>query len=376
MRRGSAVRVRHLSTAHNIGDTRIVHKECRSLQASGFDVAFIACHDGDEVVAGVPVLGIGTARGRADRMTRKAWDMFRRALRERADIYHFHDPELIGVGLALRALGKKVVYDVHEDVPKQITNKFWIPGIVRRPVALAARIVEGVAARAVSAVVTATPSIAEKFPAHKTISCQNFPEKGMAVEKNDVPFTERPHAFVYVGGLTRHQGIVEMVEALDKVPEGVSGVFAGAFDEPSDAIEAMPGWRRVDFVGRLDRAGVVDVLRKGRVGLVIDHPITNYVDAYSTKMFEYMACGLPFIASDFPLWVRIVEDADCGVTLDPYDTDAVAAALVRYLEDPELAARHGENGRQAILNRYNWDIEYAKLLACYEGMLCSHRRES
>ncbi len=364
-----ATRIRHLSTAHNIGDTRIVHKECRSLADSGFDVAFIACHEGDEEVGGIRIIGIGTSRGRADRMTRKAWHMFRRALAERAHLYHFHDPELIGVGLALRLFGKKVVYDVHEDVPKQIMNKFWIPGIVRGPVAFAAKTIEDAAAAALTAVVAATPSIAAKFPAAKTVVCQNFPEKGMAVQRNELPFDERANDVVYVGGLTRHQGIVEMVEAMGKLPDGVHAVFAGAFDEPSSAVEAMPGWRNVEFVGRLPRVGVVEVLRQGKVGLVIDHPISNYVDAYSTKMFEYMACGLPLVASDFPMWVQILGEAECGVTVDPYDTDAVAEAVQRYLGDLELAAHHGENGRQAILTRYNWDIEYARLLALYERVL-------
>ena len=109
-------------------------------------------------------------------------------------------------------------------------------------------------------------------------------------------------------------------------------------------------------------------LRDAQVGLVLDHPISNYVEGYSTKMFEYMACGLPFIASDFPLWQRIVAEHDCGITVDPFDTDAVAKALNHLLENPEEAARIGENGRQAILHTYNWDIELRKLLSCYESL--------
>ena len=113
----------------------------------------------------------------------------------------------------------------------------------------------------------------------------------------------------------------------------------------------MPGWRNVNYVGRLTRVGVVDVLRQAKVGIVIDHPITNYVDAYSTKMFEYMACGIPFVASDFPMWVGIVDEAECGTTVDPYDTEG------RRRGDQRLPGRSGtgrrhrrERGRQAILN--------------------------
>lgn len=370
MRATGARKVRHLSTVHNIGDTRIVHKELKSLQRAGFDVALIACHDGDTSVAGVPVIGIGEATGsRAHRMTVKAFQLFRRALAEKADIYHFHDPELMPVGIALRIFGKKVVYDVHEDVPKQILHKIWISPLIRRPVAAVVRAAEALTAATVSGVVTATPSIAEKFPAKKTIVCQNFPEKDLATERNTKPFAEREHDFIYIGGLTGHQGIVEMVESFTHLPEDVRGLFAGVFDEDSAPIEAMPGWKHVDYVGRLERADVVAGLRDAKVGLVIDHPITNYVDAYSTKMFEYMACGVPFVASNFPMWVDIIDDAGCGTTVDPFDTVAVAEALMAYVNDPELAAATGENGRQAILNKYNWSIEFDKLLSHYEGIL-------
>lgn len=364
------VRVRHLSTVHKIGDTRIAHKELKSLQDAGFDAALIACHDGNTTVAGVPVIGIGAAtRGRVHRMTVKAFQMLRRALSEKADIYHFHDPELMPVGIALRLLGKKVIYDVHEDVPKQILHKAWLSPLIRRPISLLVRGTEALTASIVDGIVTATPSIAEKFPPNKTIVCQNFPENSLALERNTTPFTDRLNAFLYIGGLTAHQGVTEMVEAFGHLPTDVKGLFAGDFYEDPAPIEAMPGWAHVNYVGRLDREDIVAALRDSQVGLVIDRPITNYVDAYSTKMFEYMACGIPFVASDFPMWVDIVAEADCGTTVDPYDTEAVAAALQAYLDDPELAAETGERGRQAIINKFNWSIEFKKLLTHYEGLI-------
>lgn len=368
------MRVRQLTTVHAVGDTRVLHKECRSLVDEGFDVALIACHPTDEVVSGVQVLGIGMPRNRLDRATRKAFQLFTRALRERADVYHFHDPELIGVGLALKALGKKVVYDVHEDVPLQIMNKFWIHPLAKRPFAAAARFAERLAGRFLDGIVTATPSIAEKtfpgrdkrvFPEAKTVVVQNFPEVGLAAQRNDVPLAERSNAFVYVGGLSGQQGLLEMVKAFDQLPEGLTGTLAGKFKQLKDEATSLPGWSRVRYLGEVGRAEVVAALRDARCGIVLDHPITNYVDAYSTKMFEYMACGIPVICSNFPLWDEIVAETGCGVTVDPFDVDAAAAALTRYNADPELAAHTGERGRQAILTRLNWDVEFARLLDLY-----------
>ncbi len=362
------MRVRQLSTVHDIGDTRVTHKECGGLAAAGHDVALISSVPDDLDYAGVRVLGIGTPRNRLERMTVHQLRMLRRALAEDADVYHFHDPELIPVGLVLRARGKKVVYDVHEDVPKQIMNKFWIHPAAKAPLAWAARCFEGLAGRFLDGIVTATPSIAEKFPARKTVVVQNFPEAELAARVNERPFAERGNAFVYVGGLSRQQGLFEMLEAFTRLPDGVTGVLAGRFKQCEDEARAHPGWAHVRYPGVVDRATVVAELRDATVGLVLDHPITNYVDAYSTKMFEYMACGLPVICSDFPLWVDIVRGTGCGVAVDPFDVDAVATALLRYLDDPDLAREHGENGRRAVAERLNWGVELAKLERLYRRL--------
>ena len=362
-------RVRHLSSVHDVGDTRVTYKECASLVAAGYDVALINCHPGDIEVAGVRVIGLGPARGRIDRVFRKTWQIFFRALRERADVYHFHDPELMGVGLVLRLFGKKVIYDVHEDVPLQIMNKTWIPGWLKAPLAGITRVLESLSGRALSGIVAATPSIAEKFPAARTVVVQNFPEQGLATQRNNTPFPERRHAFIYVGGLSEQQGLFEMLDAFTLLPDDARGLLAGKFKQLRERAEAHPGWCHVDYPGVIDREAVVAGLRTAKVGLVLDHPISNYVEGYSTKMFEYMACGLPFVASDFELWRQIVAEFDCGTVVDPFDKQAVAAAMTRFLQDPAEAARVGENGRQAILTRYNWSVEFSKLLDFYERLV-------
>ena len=106
-------------------------------------------------------------------------------------------------------------------------------------------------------------------------------------------------------------------------------------------------------------------MHRARCGIILDHPIDNYLDSYSTKMFEYMACGLPVVCSDFPLWERLVGDADCGVVVDPLDPPAVAAAIEQLWKDPDEARRLGENGRRAVLDRFNWEAEFVKLEALY-----------
>jgi glycosyltransferase involved in cell wall biosynthesis len=364
-------RIRHLTSAHGFDDTRILHKQCKSLAADGYDVALIVGGDYTGTFEGVRILGVGGPRNRLDRMLRVAWAVYRAARRERADICHLHDPELLWVGFLLKARGHKVIYDVHEDVPKQIMNKFWIPRRVRWLLSTAAMLVERAAAKVFDGLVTATPFIAERFPAPKTAVVQNFPESAIArrapAEGTPTAWQDRRHAFVYAGGLAAVQGIREIVATAGLLPADAKAVIAGWFDD--DALErevrSSPGWRRVNFLGQVGRPEVVAAIDSAQSGIILDHPISNYLDAHSTKMFEYMACGLPVVCSDFPLWVRMVGEADCGVVVDPLDPRAAADVIQRLMKDPEEAQRLGENGRRAVLEKYNWETEIAKLEDLY-----------
>ncbi|GAA1255300.1 glycosyltransferase family 4 protein [Pseudonocardia aurantiaca] len=356
---------------HEVDDSRILHRECASLARAGHDVAVIAGRPPSAPVDGVRVVGVGRCRNRLDRMTRIAWRLLRAARREQADVCHLHDPELLWIGVLLKLGGCRVVYDVHEDVPKQIMSKFWIPRWARRALSLAAWVAEGICARIFDAVVAATPSIAERFPAGKTVVVQNFPSAAAARPLDDaLPFSERPYAFAYTGGLTEVQGVRQIMAIATILPRELTGVLAGWFDaaELEGEVRASAGWRRVEHLGEIPPEAVLDVLRSARCGIVVDHPISNYLDSYSTKMFEYMACGIPVVCSDFPLWERIVGEADCGVLVDPLDPPAAAAAIEQLAKDPDEARRLGENGRRAVLERFNWEAEYSTLDALYRRL--------
>ena len=366
-----AQKIRHLTSVHPVGDPRIFHKQCRSLASRGYDVALVACHDRAEVLEGVRIVPVGRPRGRLDRMTRVAWSVYRAAVRERADVYQLHDPELLWVGALLRLRGFRVVYDVHEDVPKQILSKPWIPRWARPVVARAVAVVEQLGARVVDGIVAATPTIARKFPAGKTVVVQNFPEaRFLRADGGGPPSAERPDAFVYAGGLMAIQGVREMARAFALLPDRMTGTVAGTFHprELEAEIAATPGWRRVRYLGQVPRAEIVRAIDGARAGIVLNHPTPNYVDAYPTKMFEYMARGLPVVCSNFPLWERIVTGADCGLAVDPRSPEAIADAIRRLNEEPELARRLGENGRRAIAERYNWEAELGKLEALYRAV--------
>jgi glycosyltransferase involved in cell wall biosynthesis len=362
------VKIRHLTAVHDVDDSRILRRECKSLAEAGYDVALVVGRAPRDDLAGVRVIGVGAAKNRLDRALRVTWNVYRAARRERADVYQFHDPELLWVGLALKLHGSTVVYDVHEDVPKQIMNKFWLPRWVRRPLAVAVRLAEHLASSVLDAIVVANPATAARFPVDKTVVVQNFPEVALARDDDsDLDFEQRPFAFAYTGGLSEVQGVREIMATGTALGPAMPGVLAGAFDDDrlEAEIRATPAWRSMCYVGRLPAPQVMATIRSARSGIALNRKVSNYFDAYSTKMFEYMACGIPVICSDFPHWVRVIDDADCGIAVDPRDPAAVAAAISKVATDPDEARRLGGNGRRAIIERYNWDNEFAKLDALY-----------
>jgi glycosyltransferase involved in cell wall biosynthesis len=366
-------RVVHLTSVHPAKDTRIFLKECRTLAKAGYDVRLVAPGELDEVIEGVRFIPLPVSRNRSERFTATLGRVQAIAVQQDADVYHFHDPELMIVGLALRLRGKRVIYDVHESYRDAMHDRAWIPKPLRGLVAGATGLFEDIFASAFNAVVTATPRIAEHFSPKKTFVVQNFPMLDELQTPSAVPFPARPPELGYVGNLSRERGAVEMVSAIGRVRDDkVRLHLAGKVDKgPVQAeMEADPGWRRVVAYPWLSRAEMAALFGRVRAGLVLFLPARNHIEAMPNKLFEYMSAGLPVIASDFPLWREIVDGSRCGILVDPSRPDLIAKAMEAILADPEEAERMGERGRRAVLDGYNWENNAARtLLACYERVL-------
>lgn len=369
-------KVVHLTSVHPVFDTRIFHKQAATLAAAGYEVVLIAAsaEESDTVERGVRVRIVRPGRGRLGRMTTTVAAVLRAALAERADVYHFHDPELIPAGLLLKLLGRRVIYDVHDDLPDQVLTKAWIRPGLRPAVARATAAVEHLASRLFDGVIVANPGHATRFPAARTAAVRNLPRleefQGGGLGR---PYGERPRQAVYVGDLTRVRGAVEMVEAMAHLPEGsdVRLEIGGRFNEPGleERCRSSPGWRRVTFLGWQSRDGVAAAMARARLGLVLLHPVPHYSANYPVKLFEYMASGLPVVASDLPLCREVVEGARCGLLVDPEDPAAIAAAILWLLDHPAEAEAMGRRGCRTVHERYSWNSEGEALLGCYARLM-------
>lgn len=363
----------HLTSVHPSFDIRIFHKECKTLSQAGHQVVLIAPHDREEEVEGVRIRALPKAKNRLERMTQTQLQLYKEARMQDADIFHFHDLELLPVGLFLKLRGKRVIYDVHEDYSQALLSREWIPPWLRRLVAQMVACGEWLAAKFLDGVVAATPHIARRFPTIKTITVQNFPFLGQSSRNPAIPYQQREKIVAYVGVVSALRGAKEMVEAMMLLPQRLNARLriAGIFSPVGLENEArrLPGWGRVDFLGWQRHEESMAMLGEARMGLVLFHPVPNHTEAQPNKLFEYMSVGIPVIASDFPLWREVIQGEECGLLVNPLDPKEIAEAIRWVLEHGTEAEVMGKRGQKAIRECYSWEGEAPKLLAFYKNIL-------
>ena len=365
-------KVVHITTVHNPFDNRIFHRECKTLAEAGYEVVLLAVHAGDESHEGITIRALPASGGRIARMSIGVARASRIALAERADVYHFHDPELIPAGLVLRLLGKQVVYDIHEDNLTAIRQREYLPAWLRSLVAKAFGLAETAAGHHFH-LVLAERYYAERFPRGETIlNYARFPEID-AARLAGRPRNKHPR-LIYTGNIKTYRGAHQHARLLEHLPD--AEVFLVGRCETSLAAElqsATDATRlHIEGIGAyVPHERIIDYyLREAwTAGLALFPHNQHTLRKELTKLFEYMAYGIPVLCSNFHNLREIVETTGCGLCVDPEDGQAAAEA-VRYLwEHPEEARQMGEKGREATRTTYNWDTQAEKLLAFYAGII-------
>jgi glycosyltransferase involved in cell wall biosynthesis len=362
----------HLTSVHLRYDIRIFQKECISLSKAGYNVTLIVADGkGNEVKNGIKIIDVvsSLSTSRLVRILKFTRLVYIAALKLEADLYHFHDPELIPVGLKLKKAGKKVIYDIHEDLPRQTLSKDYIPKLFRVPLSAILEYYENNSIKQFEAIITATPFIYNRvFKLNeKSVNINNFPITSELIIKNQLE--EKENAVCFVGAISRLRGVNELVKAAFMA--NVKLYLAGRFTESDfeHEVKNLHEWNNVVECGQLDREQVANLMAKCIAGIVTFLPAPNHCNAQPNKMFEYMSAGLPVICSNFPLWKEIIEINECGICVNPSDPKSIADGIKKVATSYKIATKFGKNGEMAIIEKYNWEAENRKLIDLYKNLI-------
>ncbi|MCK4638215.1 MAG: glycosyltransferase, partial [Bacteroidales bacterium] len=287
-------RISHISTVHSLYDDRIFYKECKSLKKEGYNVFYIVKTQGDKSIDGINIIGVKNYNSRLQRVIFGSIEAFRKAVKIKSDLYHFHDPELMFTGVLLKLAGKKVVYDVHEDLPTQVLYKDWIRyKFIRKTLSAIINVFEQFCCLFFDGIVTATEDIAKKFSKRKTIVLRNFPVKSMIEKTHSPSIKKEKNIIIYVGGLSKIRGIKEIIQAMEHVNTNYELWLIGKFEneEYYEECKNLSSWKRVKHLGFKKLDEVYGYIKLADIGLAILYPIKNYLTSLPVKTFEYMAFG-------------------------------------------------------------------------------------
>jgi glycosyltransferase involved in cell wall biosynthesis len=364
------VKVAHLTSVHSINDPRIVLKECASLVQAGYDVTLIIPHQDITSLNGLKIHPVLLPKNRWQRIIQTVPQVYRAALEENADIYHFHDPELIPVGWLLKQHGKQVVYDVHEDYQAAIRQKSYLPNWFRVLLSNLWDKFEFFLTRSFY-VVLAEKYYRQRFPDGVTIL--NYPLRQIfseqAMRADSVP------SLLYTGVLSEDRGALihaQLVQFIHKIevyivgrcPESLKERMSNAAGSAKERLHLEVSEKGVPY-----QKITSYYQQKWVAGLALFPPTPHYMQKELTKFFEYMGAGIPVVCSDFPVWRDLVAGNECGLCVDPEDPVAIAKAISWLLKHPSEAQAMGERGRQMVIEQYNWDTQERKLLNFYKTLL-------
>lgn len=370
--RNAMVKVCHVTSAHPEKDKRVFNKECVSLAAAGYEVYQVA-RGKSEICESVHCVGLGKPpRNRIFRMTVYARKAYLTARKLDCDIYHLHDPELLPYTRKFQKLGKKVIFDSHENILEQMSEKRWIPGFIRPFIQSLFNAYVIPFLKRADAIIAVTPQLKEMFLLYNqnAFLITNFPI--LDVFEGDRIKEKDTFQLCYTGGVGEswnHESVLRAIHGIN----GVRYVICGNCDiSYLNKLKSYPEWEKVEYLGVVPFSKSKETQLHSNAGVALLQPGNNTFGndgtLGNTKVFEYMMAGLPIICTNFVLWREFIERYHCGICVDPENVDEIANAIRYLLDNPEEARHMGENGCRAVEQEFNWGVEEKKLLKLYREL--------
>ncbi|WP_255334807.1 glycosyltransferase family 4 protein [Methanosarcina sp. KYL-1] len=368
-----------MSTNHNPFDTRIYYKEATSLKKKGYDVSVLGHTDEKTIneVDGIKIIGNNKSVD-PKQYLQLLCELLNEATSINADVYHIHEPESLPAAIYLKLLkGKKVIYDVHEYYVDKLPDMS-----LQRKVFFMFLLyfIEPLFCHYFDAIITADEGIADRYKkfnenVHPII---NLPPL-QVFEGDTDPFIEEKYKdndiIIYVGGLAEERGIFNLIEAINKISikyNTIKLLLLGNFETNQfknkcfEYIKKNKLEKNIEYLGFLPHTEIPKYIKISKIGTVLLHPTERFKKtAYPLKLFEYMACGKPVLASDLPAMGKIVKETKCGLLTDPKNMEKISDSIIYLLENPQKAEEMGMNGKKAVETKYNWEVMEQNLLKIY-----------
>lgn len=365
-------KVCHVTSAHPRYDVRIFHKECKSLANNSYDVTLLVNDNlPNESIDGVKIVSTQMKpNNRYERMVKSKKKIKTLMLEIDADIYHFHDPELLPEAAWIKSKGKKVVFDFHEDVSQQILFKTWIPGKLRNIISSIYSNYEKNKAKRFDALITVTPKFVErlKMVNSNTVMITNYP---IVKEENGNHNMPKKKAICFAGGISpqwNHENIIKAIESI----EDVEYILAGSGpNEYLDKLKSLEGWKKVRYLGKIPHEEVKSIYNQAMIGMTLLSNNTQVGDEGTlgnTKIFEYMESGLPVVCTNNRLWDQIIKKYKCGFSINHNSVIEITQAIDKIISNKEIHSEMSKNSRIAILREFNWHTQEAELLRVYKNI--------
>lgn len=357
----------YLTGKYSRYDSLMFVRQGRSLARNGYRVTYIVPDNcGDELKDGVNIVSIGMQHyGRIGKLLNSKQSLYRKAIEIDADIYQISELELMHMGVKLKRLGKKVVFNIRENYLTQILDKDYIPHHLRKPIAKITELMMKKYLSQYDVLFSVTPELVEQakdlFGVSQSYLLANFPDVDPNYSLSFEDYAKRKDVLLYFGTIYKISYQELIFDALTTLPQ-VHYLIAGKADSGylSD-LKRHPYWDKTEFIDGfskdelrniLDRATMSNILRdfdrmgipNGSLGII--------------KMFESMEAALPIICSDVKINREIVEKYHCGICVDPKNVKQIQNAIKYLSENKQEAYRMGQNGRQAIIEEFNWENQF------------------
>jgi glycosyltransferase involved in cell wall biosynthesis len=328
----------------------------------------VADGKGNERRMGINIHEMGSFSNRKQRFLKAPLLILLKALTFKADIYQIHDPELLPIAFLLRLFTRKpVVYDIHECYPEMFLHKEYLTEGKGKLMSQFIKVMEHIAVKVLDQAIAATEHIAEQFKGVPIV--HNYPilAEWEQISADSARYGSRN--ICYVGNITRERGIEQIVKAIEHVD--CTFHLAGNYEplEFRDCLRQLPGFSKVVEYGYVDRKQAAEIFSICAMGIVLFDRSPNHLYSLSTKMFEYLAAGLPIMVSDLPSNVKLLDSTDAGIYLDPIQVEDIADSLKRLLSEPDTLKNWGANGKELVFGNLSWESEKEIYLSIYEKLL-------